>query len=306
LIGRKWWVPWLWLSPSLLLLSVYLVYPTVDTLRRSFFDARSRSFVGLDNYRYVIENPQPFVSDTHSAILNNVLWLVVFTALTLGFGLIIAVLAGRVRYESIVKSAVFVPMAISFVAAAVIWRFMYAYNADIGTVNSLVGSLGGHPTDWLQNTGAVQRWLTDSGPATMPSPLQLNNFALIFVAVWIWTGFAVVVLSAGLKGVPTDVLEAARVDGASEWQVVRYVVLPHLLPTIVVVATTLIIQALKLFDLVWVMTGGRFKTDVIATLFFRETFLVGDFGVGSALATVLLLCVLPLTWLTIRRIRWQS
>jgi len=304
-IGRKWWVPWLWLSPSLLILGVYLVYPTIDTLRRSFLDARSHTFVGLDNYRYIIENPQPFVGDTHSAILNNVLWLVVFTALTLVFGLLIAVLAGRVRYEAIVKSAVFVPMAISFVAAAVIWRFMYAYNADIGTVNSVVTSLGGHPTDWLQNTGALQRWLIDSGPQTMPSPLQLDNFALIFVAVWVWTGFAVVVLSAGLKGVPTDVIEAARVDGASEWQIIRYVVLPHLLPTIVVVATTLVIQALKLFDLVWVMTGGRFKTDVIATLFFRETFLSGDFGVGSALATVLLLCVVPLTWMTIRKVQWQ-
>jgi alpha-glucoside transport system permease protein len=306
MVGRKWWVPWLWLSPALLLLGVFLVYPTVDTVRRSFLDASSSRFVGLDNYKFIVDNPQKLVGDTHSAIVNNLLWLVVFTFLTVFFGLIIAVLAGRVRYEAIAKSAVFIPMAISFVAAAVIWRFMYEFNPQIGTLNAVVTGAGGHATAWLQDTGAIQTWLTRSGPKTMPQPFQLNNFALIFVAVWAWTGFAVVVLSAGLKGISTEILEAARVDGASEWQIFRRIVLPLLRPTIVVVATTLIIQALKLFDLVWVMTGGRFNTDVIATLFFRESFLVGNFGVGSAIAVVLLLCVVPITALSIRRFQYQE
>src|SRR5712691_2887620 len=125
MVGRKWWVPWIWLSPALLLLGVFLVYPTVDTVRRSFLDARSNRFVGLDNYRFIVDNPQKLVGDTHSAILNNLLWLFVFTFLTVFFGLLIAVLAARVRYEAVAKSAVFIPMAISFVAASVIWRFMY-------------------------------------------------------------------------------------------------------------------------------------------------------------------------------------
>jgi len=203
MIGRRWWVPWIWLSPALLLLSVYLVYPTADTVRRSFMDNRSDNFVGFDNYQFIIENPQPFVADTHAALLNNLMWLVVFTPVTIALGLLIAILAARVRYESFAKSAIFIPMAISFVAAAVIWRFMYEFNPDIGTVNALVTEFGGDRTAWLQNQKSPQAWFTDAGPNDAIGPLQLNNFALIAVAVWMWTGFAVVVvvLSAGLKAV---------------------------------------------------------------------------------------------------------
>jgi len=306
MVGRRWWIPWLWLAPALALLGVFLVYPVVDTLRRSFLDERSRSFVGFDNYRFIIENPQPLVSDTHSALLNNFMWLTLFTVITVALGLTLAVLTGRVRYEAAAKSAIFIPMAISFVAAAVIWRFMYEFNTDIGTVNATVTSLGGESTDWLRDTGAPQTWLTERGPDTLPRPIQINNFALIFVGVWMWTGFAMVVLSAGLKGISTEILEAARVDGANEWQIFRRIIAPILSPTIVVVATTLVIQGLKKFDLVWVMTGGRFKTDVVATLFYKEAFRVGDFGVGAALAVVLLLWVLPIMVIGIRRFQFQE
>jgi alpha-glucoside transport system permease protein len=305
MVGRRWWTPWLWLTPALALLGVFLVYPVVDTVRRSFLDKRSDSFVGLDNYQFIIENPQPLVSDTHSALLNNVMWLTLFTVVTVCLGLILAVLTGRVRYEAVAKSAIFIPMAISFVAASVIWRFMYEYNTDIGTVNATVTSLGGDATDWLRNTGAPHTWLVEGGPDT-PRPIQINNFALIFVGVWMWTGFAMVILSAGLKGISTEVLEAARVDGANEWQIFRRIILPILSPTIVVVATTLVIQGLKKFDLVWVMTGGRFKTDVVATLFYKEAFRIGDFGVGAALAVVLLLWVLPVMVISIRRFQFQE
>ena len=257
MIGRKSWVPWLWLSPALLLVGVFLVYPTLDTLRRSFMDARATRFVGLDNYRYIVDNPDPLLGDTHSALLNTLLWLIAYPLGVVTLGLAIALLASRVRWESLAKSAIFVPMAISFVAASVIWRFMFDFNPDIGTVNAAVTEFGGRGTAWLQDSGTPWAWLTSRGPDTLPSPLQLNNFSLIGVAVWMWTGFAVVVLSAGLKGIPRELQEAARVDGASEWQVLRYVVLPLLWPTILVVATTMVIQALKLFDLVWVMTGGR-------------------------------------------------
>jgi alpha-glucoside transport system permease protein len=306
MVGRKWWTPWLWLSPCFLLLAVYLVYPVIDTLRRSFLDARSNHGVGFDNYRFIIENPQPLVADTHSALLNNLLWLIVYPLATVALGLLIAVLAIRVRYESIAKSAIFIPMAISFVAASVIWRFMYEFNPEIGTVNAVVTNLGGHSTAWLQNTGSPQTWLTDAGPDKLPKPLQLNNFSLIVIGVWMWTGFAVVVLSAGLKGISTEIIEAARVDGAGEWQIFRRIILPILTPTIGVITTTLVIQSLKLFDLVYVTTGGRFKTDVVATLFFKEAFVVRDFGVGAALAVVLLLWVVPIMVISIRRFEFQQ
>lgn len=306
MIGRKAWIPWVWLSPALLLLTVFLVYPVIDTVRRSFLDARSDNWVGFDNYQFIIDNPQTLVADTHSALANNVLWLVLFPLLAVPAGLVLAVLASRVRYEAVAKSTIFIPMAISFVAAAVIWRFMYLFNPDVGTANAVLTEIGRDPVAWLQDMGSPQRPLVDWGPANAIGPLQVNNIALVLVAVWMWTGFALVVLSAGLKGIPTDVLEAARVDGANEWQIFRRIILPMISPTIAVVTTTLVINALKVFDLVWTMTGGRFKTDVVATLFYKEAFVVRDFGVGAALAVVLLLGVVPVMILSLRRFQFQE
>ena len=312
MIGRRWWAPWLWLAPALAILSVFLVYPVVDTIRRSFLDARSDSFVGFDNYRFIIDNPQSLVADTHSALLTTVLWIVLFATIAVSLGLLFAVLTARVRYEAIAKAGVFVPMAISFVAAAVIWRFMLEFNEDIGTVNAVLTGVGvdnpgtGGATAWLQDTGAPQTWFTNAGPDELEGPVQINNLVLIGVGVWMWTGFAMVVLSAGLKAISGEVLEAARVDGANEWQVFRRIILPILSPTIMVVTTTLVVFALKIFDLIWVITGGRFDTDVVATLFFREAFLFRDFGVGAALAVVLLLWVVPLMIVSIRRFQFQE
>jgi len=318
MIGRRWWVPWLWLAPTLVLLGVFLVYPSIDTIRRSFLDTGSDSWVGLDNYQFIVENPQPLVADTHSALMNNVLWMTMFTLFTVAIGLGIAVLAGRVRYEAVAKATIFIPMAISFVALSVIWRFMYEFNSDIGTVNAVTTGAGGllrdigmdsnlsEPTAWLQNDGSPQTVFTDAGPDDLPGPFQINNMALITVGIWNWTGFTMIILSAGLKSISTEVLEAARVDGANEWQIFRRITVPILSPTIVVVSTTLIIQTLKTCDLVWVMTGGRFDTDVVATLFFRQAFVIGDFGVGAALAVVLMLFVVPIMVFTIRRFQFQE
>ena len=320
MIGRSRWTPWLWLAPALALLGVFLVYPLVNTVFTSFLGKDSGGgivdfvkdpsiFVGFDNYRFIIENPQPLATDTHTALFNTLLWIVAFPAITVALGLAVAVLTNRVRYEAIAKAAIFVPMAISFVAAAVIWRLMYEFNADIGTINALVTGVGLEPTAWLQNTGAPQTWLTDAGPDKLPGildTLRVNNFSLITVGVWMWTGFAMVVLSAGLKGIPVENLEAARVDGATEWQIFWRVIIPMLSTTIVVVATTLVINALKLFDLVFVLTGGRFDTDVIASLFFRVSFVFRDFGLGAALAVVLLVAVVPITLLGIRRFQLQE
>lgn len=291
--------PWIWLLPAFLFIAVFLVYPVIDTLRISFMNDDSSAYVGLENYQFVFTN-----STTQSALLNNVLWLVLFTVLAVGLGLIIAVLTGRVRYEALAKAVIFIPMAISFVAAAVIWRFMYAFKPEgftqIGLVNAAGTGVGLEPIAWL-----VEHQLPYVDQL-LPIPLHTNNFALIAVGVWMWTGFAMVVLSAGLKGISTEVIEAARVDGASEWQIFWRITIPMLSPTIAVVATTLVIQALKKFDMVWVMTAGNFGTDVVATLMFKEMFNFRDFGRSATLAVILLAAILPVMLITIRRFRRQE
>ncbi len=297
MVGRKWWMPWIWLLPAVAFVGVFLIYPVVDTLRISFMNHDSSSFTGLDNYKFVFTE-----RSTQSALLNNLLWLFLFTSITVALGLTVAVLTGRVRYEATAKAFIFIPMAISFVAAAVIWRFMYEFKPDvegftqIGTVNATLTSLGAAP----------RAWLVDTGPSGLPRPFQINNFAIVAAGVWMWTGFAMVVLSAGLKGISTEVLEAARVDGANEWQIFRRIILPILYPTIAVVATTLVIMALKKFDLVWVMTGGNFDTDVVATLMWKQMFSFRHFGRASALAVVLLGAILPIMLISIRRFRAQE
>jgi len=291
--------PWIWLLPAFLFIAVFLVYPVIDTLRISFMNDDSSAYVGLENYQFVFTN-----STTQSALLNNVLWLVLFTVLAVGLGLIIAVFTGRVRYEALAKAAIFIPMAISFVAAAVIWRFMYAFKPEgftqIGLVNAAGTGVGLEPIAWL-----VEHQLPYVDQL-LSMPLHTNNFALIAVGVWMWTGFAMVVLSAGLKGISTEVIEAARVDGASEWQIFWRITIPMLSPTIAVVATTLVIQALKKFDMVWVMTAGNFGTDVVATLMFKEMFNFRDFGRSATLAVILLAAILPVMLITIRRFRRQE
>ena len=280
--------PWLWLGPALVLLAIFLVYPALNTLYLSLLNARSVSFVGPANYLYVFTDP-----NTLLALRNNGIWLVLFTLLTVTLGLLVAVLTDRVRYESVAKAIIFLPMAISFVAAGVIWRFMYDYKpagaAQTGTVNGLLTSLlpGFEPQAWLVN----QPW---------------NNFAIIVAAVWVWTGFCMVILSAGLKGIPAEVLEAARVDGANEFQVFWRIIFPMLGSTIAVVTTTMIITALKAFDLVYVMTNGNFGTEVIANRMYKEMFNSRDFGRASTIAVILLVAIVPIMLLNLRRFREQE
>ena len=304
--GRSRLAPWLWMAPALLLMAVFLVYPVADTVRRSFMDARSQEFVGFDNYRFIIDNPRPLSADTHKALFNNALWLIAFPLFAVTLGLVLAVLTSRVRYEAVAKAGIFIPMAISFVAAAVIWKFMFDFNPSVGTVNAIGEQLGVDRTAWLQDRGGLQTWFTERGPDTWWGPLQVNNFALVSVATWMWTGFALVVISAALKNISPEMLEAARVDGASEWQIFFRIILPVISPTLAVVTTTLVIQSLKVFDLVWVMTGGRFETDVVATLFFKQAFVARNFGVGAALAVVLLLAVVPVMLVSLRRFQFQE
>ncbi len=288
---------WLWLLPALFFVAAFLIYPVIDTVRLSLLNANSTSFVGGENYASVFSN-----AATRDAILNNLLWLVLFTLLSVGLGVLLAVLTGRVRYESVAKAAIFIPMAISFVAAAVIWRFIYAYSPEgfqqIGLLNAIGTNLGLPPEAFLVDQQVVGQ--------SLPPPLHTNNFALIVVGVWMWTGLAMVIISAGLNCIPREVIEAARVDGASEWQIFRRILFPILSPTIAVVATTLVIQALKKFDIVWVMTAGNYGTDVVATLMYKEMFNFRDFGVAGALAVLLLVFITPVMLINIRRYRAEE
>lgn len=279
--------PWIWIGPALAFVGFFLIAPAIQTIVLSLMNATSESFVGVDNYVNVLTDP-----DVHVAIRNNLLWWIVFfTSFVLINGLVIAVLADRVRYEGIAKSLIFLPQAISFVAAGTIWKFIYSYQPpgveQTGTLNAIVVGLGGEP----------QPWLTQA---------PTNNFLLIIVAVWAWCGFATVILSAALKGVPVELLEAARLDGASEVKVFRQIIFPLLLPTITVVATTLVIFALKAFDVVYVMTNGNFETEVLANRMYKEMFTVRDYGRASAVAVLLLAGIVPVLAFNLRRFRQQE
>lgn len=274
--------PWLWLAPALTFLGVFLAYPTIATILRSFQNRRGDASVGLDNYVWFFTR-----DDTLLALRNNVIWVILLTGLVVGLGLLIAVLVDRVRYETVVKSVVFLPLAISFVSAGVIWRLMYDLDPKVGTLNAAVTATGGQPVAWL-------------------SSAPFNNVMLIFVGVWMFTGFAMVILSAGLKGISVELLEAARVDGANEWRVFRSIVLPLLAPTIAVVATTIVIYALKTFDIVYVMTSGNFDTEVIANRMYKELFNNTQQGRAAAIAVVLLVAIAPVMILNIRRFQQQE
>lgn len=278
--------PWIWLAPALGFLGVFLVYPTIYTFILSLEDKLSKTFVGLRNYEYFFTN-----SGTLGALANNAIWLAVLTVLAVGLGLIIAVVLDRVRYESFAKSLIFLPLAISFVAAGVIWKFMFEYRppgvAQTGTLNGILGVLGIDPVGWLLG------W-------------PLNTLMLVVAAAWIWTGFCMVILSGALKNISSELLEAARVDGATELQVFRGITLPLLMPTIAVVATTMIITSLKAFDIVYVMTNGAFNTEVIANRMVKELFTFGQPGRASAVAIVLLVLVIPIMALNVRRFREQE
>ena len=279
--------PWLFTGPALLLLSVYLVYPVYETIKLSFLDKAGVDFVGLSNYLWAFTNPE-FLQ----AIRNNLLWLVMVPTMSCIVGLIVAVLADRVWWGTIAKSLIFMPMAISFVGASVIWKFVYDFNGpeaqQIGILNAIVMALGGRPQAWI----TIGFW---------------NNFFLMIILVWIQTGFAMVIFSAALRGVPEDTLEAARMDGANEIQIFFRVMVPQIKTTILVVWTTITIVVLKVFDIVLAMTNGQWKTEVLANLMFDWMFRGGgDFGRGSTIAIVIMFAVVPIMIWNIRRFRKEE
>ena len=287
MIRTKKITPWLYIAPAVFLLFFFLVYPSINTLYVSFFNYNSEKFMGIKNYLYCFTNEIML-----NSFRNNALWVILFVPLTVSLGLIIAILADRVKYESIAKSIIFMPMAISFVGAGVIWKFVYAYRpasaAQTGILNAIRSFFQLEPLPWL----IIRPWL--------------NNFCLIMVGVWIWTGFCMVILSASYKGIPRELLEAARVDGATEFKIFWKIILPLMKPTLAVVATTMTINVLKVFDIVYVMTNGNFNTEVVANRMYKEMFIFRNYGRASAIAVILLMLIIPMIIINIQRFREQE
>lgn len=283
----------LFVLPTVALLSVFLVYPIFSTLRLSLDTGlflQLRRFIGIDNYVNLFTKDRLFFTigpnGISGVLINNILWLVLYTGGCIGLGLIIAALADRVRYETAVKTIVFVPQAIAATAAGLIWLLMYAPNPDIGLLNAGLKALGAGPIGFLGNASIV-------------------TYALIAAAIWTGTGLAVVILSAAIKSVPAELVEAATIDGASGIQTFRSIVLPMIAGPLTVVAVTLAIAAIKTFDLVYVMTRGgpNGASGVIGYTYYNETFEEGRGGYGAAAAVVMLIVVIPIIVMNIRRFR---
>lgn len=277
--------PWIWMAPGLLFMGTVLFYPLVMTMWWSFRDDVGDRFVGLDNFRWALTSGQ-----VTPVLRNTILWVVLLPVVGTTLGLIVAVLADKVRYERLAKTAIVLPMTISFVAGSAIWRQMYQYkppgSPQIGTVNAIWTLFGGQPIVWLVGL--------------------LGVFAMIWIAVWVYIGFATLVLSAGLKGIPQELEECAIVDGANAWQLMTRIRLPLLWPVIIVVLTTLFVWALRIFDIVFVLTNGYFDTDVIAHAVYHQLFEAFDLGRGSVLAVLLFIGVLPVMIFNALRIRRGS
>ncbi|TMF70692.1 MAG: sugar ABC transporter permease [Chloroflexi bacterium] len=282
---QTWIRPYFWALPAIGFATIFMVYPLLRTVFLSFRNNADTDWVGFNNYVYFFTFP-----DTLTSLRNSLLWLIFYTFFAVGLGLIIAILLDRVRYEQVAKIAIFLPVPISAVAASIIWKFMFDYqppgSVQTGTLNAAIGAFGGQPVAWLVNS-------------------TTNNPALIFVGIWSITGFCMVIISASLKSISTEVLEAARIDGANEFRIVQLIVTPLLWPTITVVGTTMIINALKTFDIVYVLTSGAYDTDVIATNMFRQL-ATSHYARAAAVGVVLFLAIVPLLVVNIRRFQQQE
>ncbi len=283
-------MPYAFLLPGFGLIALMLIYPTVQTINYSFANKDSTAYTGVANYREIFGS-----SEFWNSIINNVLWLVIVPAITVAIGVIVAVLADKLsaQGEKITKSVIFLPMAISFVGASAIWGLVYAYNdksqAQTGLLNAMVTALGGSPQTWLSISTA-----------------KLNSILMMVILIWLQVGFSMILLSSAIKGVPEDTLEAARIDGAGEFQIFWKVVIPQIRGTIITVFITVVILVMKVFDIVYVLTNGRDNTDVIANLFFKQMFANSQAGLASAIVVVLLIAVLPILWYQVKSFREEQ
>jgi alpha-glucoside transport system permease protein len=278
-------VAFAFLLPTALMLALGLLYPGVRTIYQSFFDAAGDAFVGLDNYVTIFTTKDQLI-----VLRNTFIWVVLTPFVATGIGLLYAILVDKARMEAFAKALIFLPMAISFVGASIIWKFVYEYRPDqpgvnqIGLLNQIIVWLGGTPQQWLVNS-------------------PLNTLLLILVMIWIQAGFAMTVLSAAIKAIPEDVIEAARLDGVTALGMFRFVTLPSIRPAVVVVLTTIGIGTLKVFDIVRTMTGGNFDTSVVANEFYSQSFRSDNQGLGAALAVLLFILVIPIVVYNIRQLR---
>lgn len=282
--------PYLYLLPALAVLGVYLIYPTVQTFVYSFANNRSTEFVGFDNYVNLLGS-----ANFRQTLFNTLLWILVAPAATIAIGLAIATLADRLkpRAEKTAKTFIFLPLAIGAVSAGAIWRFVYVANPpnqnQIGLLNGIVTGLGGEPVQWLQL-----------------STLRANSFLLMVILLWIQVGFAMVLLSAAIKAVPTETLEAARLDGAGEGSIFFRIVVPQIRTTLITVYITVLIGVLKTFDIVYVMTNGNFNTNIIAVEFFNQLFTNRNNGYAAAIVVMLLIAMLPILVFQVRQFRAEE
>lgn len=278
---RRWAAPLIFAGPALAMLGVGLIYPAIRTTVMSFYDRRSTTFVGLDNYKWVFTN-----TDSVQSFINTFWWVLLVPTLSTGIGLIYAILIDKSRFEKVAKTLLFMPMAISFVGAGIIWKFVYDYKGaaqeQIGLANAVIVGLGGEPLRFLQDAP----W---------------NTFFLIVVMIWIQAGFAMVLLSAAIKAVPDDIVEAALLDGVNSWQMFKSITVPSIRPTLVVVLTTITIATLKIFDIPRTMTGAKYGTQVLANQMYDQSFTFGNNGTGSALSVIIFLLVIPIVVYNVRQ-----
>jgi len=297
-------VPFLYLAPALIVMTFFIVYPMYNTIQLSFLNKDGTASAAascsdgapcwgiFENYHYALTaefNLKSFTTfwDTFwvSSYGNTIKWIIFMVAGTVILGLLFAKLVDGIKNEGLAKAVLFMPMAISFVGAGVIWKFMYNFGTSqvqIGLLNAIITGLGGKPVSFLS------------------TPI-VNTYMLVIVGIWIWTGFCMTILSSSLKSVPDEILEAARVDGATEWNVFWKITLPIIMPTVVVVITTMVINVLKQFDIVYVMTGGNYNTDVIANRMYTEMYKNYQTGHGTAVAVILVIAIIPFIFLNIRR-----
>ncbi|HEV2824174.1 MAG TPA: sugar ABC transporter permease [Actinomycetota bacterium] len=282
--------PWVFIGPAVAAIGLFLVYPAIRTFILSFANAQSTAWVGFENYSDLLGS-EAF----RQTLYNTLLWIAVVPAVTVALGLGVAVLADRLgpQSEKLSKSIIFLPMAISGVGQATIWRFIYEARPEgepqIGLQNAVWTALGFDPVAWLQ-----------------VDTLHFNSFLLMVILIWAQVGFSMVLLSAAVKGVPVDTLEAARIDGANERQVFFRVIVPQIWATVITVFITVLISVMKIFDVVYVMTNGNFNTDVIAVRFFNELFRNGNNGRASAIVVMLMIAVLPVIIYQVRHFRAEE
>jgi len=283
--------PYVFAGPAVILVGFFLIYPAIRTIVFSFANSDSTAFIGLENYTDLL-GASDFVTGT---LFNTLLWMIVVPAVTVAFGLAVAVLADRLqpRAEKFTKSIIFLPMAISLVGAATIWKFVYAARPEgtgqIGLLNGILDGFGVAPVAWLQLSQA-----------------HANSLLLMVIMIWSQVGFSMVLLSAAIKSVPEDTIEAGRIDGATEKRIFFNIVVPQIWPTVITVFITVLILVMKVFDVVYVMTNGNFNTDIIGVRFFNELFTNGNNGYAAAIVVMLMIAIVPVMIYQVRQYRMQE